>query len=177
MNGLYRVCPGCEGEFRSDILECPDCGLPLVERVETEPWRAPTAGRREGLAPSPDLIRLRTADLEWIDLLASRLDEEGIPSLVSTLPTPEASAHQESLESPERGRGRHYLFVRSSDASAAMKVDRQVLMEMVPEMDGVPDVARSDPETCPSCGARRPRGTAECPSCGLGFELADGGGS
>ena len=117
---------------------------------------------------------MRRADLEWIELLASRLAEAGVPSLVSTFPTPEASAHEGSLDSPERATGQHYLFVRYSDGSTARKVDRQVLLERVPEMDGVPDAARCDLDTCPLCGARWPRDVAECPSCALAFPWTTG---
>ena len=136
-----------------------------------EPWA--WAIFPEPLEPSPDLVRLRTAELEWIELLASRLAENGVPSLVHTLPKPDAVAHERSLESPELARGRHHLFVKPSDVETAVRVDREVLEELVPETNGLQDANEFDLDICPSCGASWPRNLSECPSCGLAFDLGD----
>lgn len=178
MRGLYKVCPGCGGEFTSKTQFCADCGLPLHDHAEPEPWaRAIFPERLERLEPSPDLWLLRAAELDWIELLAARLAENGVPSLVHTLPTPDATAHEESLESPELAYRQHYLFVRPGDGETASRVDRQVLEERVPESDGLRPASELDLDTCPSCGASWPRDLAECPSCGLAFSLGDSEGS
>ncbi len=174
MESAYKVCPECGGEFVPEMEVCPDCGETLRWSREVDAWDQPTlVGGLEPLEPSPELALVRADELGLIEALASRLVERGIRSLVHTSPTPDAAAHEESLAANELGRYRHFLFVRREDLGAAVEVDREVLLEEVPELAAAGDFTQPDLFTCPSCGSRWPEGTPECPGCGLGFELDD----
>lgn len=72
---MPRYCPECRGEFRDEIIRCPDCEVDLVaewalEKDEPEQDH------------SPPVTVLETADLAALGLARSLLEEAGIPHAV-----------------------------------------------------------------------------------------------
>lgn len=72
---MARYCPECRGEFRDEIIRCPDCGVDLVAEwalEKEEPERD----------HSPPVTVLSTADLAELAVAKSLLEEAGIPHAV-----------------------------------------------------------------------------------------------
>ena len=62
-------CPECGAEYRDEILECADCGVPLAAAPPEEPSHE----------AEPSVAVLRTGDAALLPVLRSLLSSAGIP--------------------------------------------------------------------------------------------------
>jgi hypothetical protein len=92
-------CPKCKYEYLEGVERCPDCGSPLVERLEEE--HAP-------LRPEAPLVKVAEGIRPMVEMLRDILRERGIYSMVR------ATGDAVMLEWP----GGHYraeILVRADD--------------------------------------------------------------
>lgn len=152
-----RVCPECDCEYQPRVERCSDCGVPLVDRLESDE-EEPVAGGEPGHAPAealppgeylPLLHRDTAAEL---DELAARLGERQLPYRVQV------------------HRGYSFeLRVRREEHEQALRALEGLLR---PEDFAEALPPGFDPEQgayaqCPACQAALPGGASECPECGL----------
>lgn len=64
-------CPNCRYEYKDDIVECPDCGAKLVDKLEEEAF--------ENIKYVP--FRTLPSRL-YAEMLKEALEKEGIPSII-----------------------------------------------------------------------------------------------
>ena len=72
---MPRYCPDCRGEFRDEIVRCPDCEVTLVAEWALE-------NREDERDHSPPVTVLSTADLAALAVAKSLLEEAEIPHAV-----------------------------------------------------------------------------------------------
>lgn len=158
---LHKVCPECGGEYRLEVEQCADCGVPLAFPEEI------AAREARELRPSPWLILLRTAPIAWVRALASDLDKQGIPYRIDR-----RSVREDGLLT---------LSVRSQDRQAAKGIDEARWRIEEPDSFAAaasPDATglRREPpsfKVCPVCGGEyRPDATA-CADCGSALVFPD----
>jgi len=109
----------------------------------------------EEIAPGEELHLLRSAQLDWIHALAERLTDLGIPRQVNPIDQRRAT---DSVWG---------LYVRPSDLARAQIVDRDVMLELMPDLPEDFDPSALDSGQCPACGDPVSDGLGECPGCGL----------
>lgn len=71
---MPRYCPECRGEFRDEIVTCPDCDVTLVAEWALEP--------EEERDHQPPVSVLSTRDTAALAVAKSLLDEAEIPYAV-----------------------------------------------------------------------------------------------
>lgn len=104
--------PQCRDEFRDDVVDCPDCRVPLVSE----------------LAVLTALVRVETPD-ELAELI-DRLERAGVPYLVQAGTAVRLIEEDEdSLSLPHAWEAR--LWIRSADAHRA----RASVQDMLPRVD------------------------------------------
>jgi len=139
-------CPECGGEYRTGIVDCPTCEVPLVEeRVE-----GPAPAREPRIAPV--LLDL----VGFIDEHEAR-DARGrlrAARITSELVIRDAPASASSVEDGEAA-DEYWIRVPASQAHAAAEVLE--LQAVLSE------------DACPFCGAPV-EGEGDCPRCGHRLE-------
>lgn len=65
-------CPNCKFEYNPGIEKCPDCGSPLVERLE----------EGEHMRPEAPVVKLAEGMRPMVEMLADMLRQKGIHSMV-----------------------------------------------------------------------------------------------
>jgi hypothetical protein len=169
----HRVCPKCGGEYRLEILRCPDCDVDLRTGPEERPaaeepeefyderpteeekqsaFRLPDPSRHE-IPASDDLVCLCCGTLTELAALWPALDDASIGHRIERAPYRKFDADC-------------CLYLRPEDCDAAERIWSAVS----PKAQG----AVPDEKTCPSCGASLLTQAPDCPACGLGLTtLAD----
>jgi hypothetical protein len=66
-------CPECKYEYKAGVERCPDCGSPLVERLEEE---------HVPLRPEAPLVKIAEGIRPMVEMLRDILRERGIHSMV-----------------------------------------------------------------------------------------------
>ena len=112
-------------------------------------------GSDDGLVAGEELQLVRSAQLDWIHALAERLAELGIPRQVNPIDQRRATDSTWGL------------YVRFVDLERAKLVDREVMLELMPDIPEDFDPSTHDTGQCPACGEPAPEGASECASCGL----------
>jgi hypothetical protein len=107
------------------------------------------------IAPGEEIHLVRSAQLDWIHALAERLAELGIPRQVNPIDQRRATDSTWGL------------YVRLPDLPRAQAVDREVMLELMPDLPEDFDPSALDTSQCPACGEPVSEGLAECPGCGL----------
>ncbi|MEX2209068.1 MAG: hypothetical protein WEF50_22855 [Myxococcota bacterium] len=109
----------------------------------------------EEIAPGEEIHLVRSAQLDWIHALAERLAELGIPRQVNPIDQRRATDSTWGL------------YVRPSDLPRAQAVDREVMLELMPDLPEDFDPSALDTSQCPACGDSVAEGSSECAGCGL----------
>ncbi len=107
------------------------------------------------IAAGEELQLVRSAQLDWIHALAERLAEAGIPRQVNALGERRATDSTWGL------------YVRPADLARALSVDRDVMLELMPDIPADFDPSTLDTSRCPACFEPLSEGIGECPACGL----------
>jgi hypothetical protein len=113
------ICPTCRSEYLPGVVECAQCGVPLVERLAPakpdEPW-AVVAQHTLQIAWNP-------IDAAAFDLLCleDALRDQGIESAFLPYRPGESGGFTDALRQPLQ------LLVRGSDTQRAREVAREVL--------------------------------------------------
>ena len=107
-----------------------------------------------------DLILLRSGDLHWIDALAERLQQKGIPFQLDIDETEYNSYHHTH---------RVDLYVSPDFLEQAKEIDTAFYFEQVPDAHPEQIQISEDTSHCPACGYFLDTGTPICPDCGLEF--------
>jgi predicted amidophosphoribosyltransferase len=156
---IPKVCPSCGEEYVATMERCAACDVTLVAAGEVV-FEAPAE-----LPPAAALAQLRVEHPTWIELLAERLAEAGIPSRVELLTTDRPA--RRGAPAPCA------LFVRPEDLERARGIDAELLRAQLPDLpDGV-DAGWSEAEACPACGTALDAEASECAGCGLAFRDAE----
>ena len=169
-----RVCAECGEEFRPDVVQCSDCGGPLVDQWDGD------AEEGEGAEPSPDPGGRRAAtafappaEPETRPLAWAQQARELVPA-ADLLRAASLAFHikPRQVEGEERPRG-YELRVRDADRDAARVAlasvagaDSGITLLEAHAADVDPDAHRVQ---CPACETEVAAGTTECPGCGLGL--------
>jgi hypothetical protein len=104
-----------------------------------------------------ELQLLRTASFDWTNTLAARLEEEGVPHRVTPV------GEKRSTD------GMWAVFVPFTELELAREIDREVLLELFPDLPDDFDPAATDLSTCPACQTPAAEGATSCAECGLAF--------
>jgi hypothetical protein len=112
-------------------------------------------GGVDEITPGEELHLVRSAQLDWIHALAERLAELGIPRQVNPIDQRRATDSTWGL------------YVRPSDLARAQVVDREVMLELMPDIPEDFDPSTLDTSRCPACDEPVGEGVGECPGCGL----------
>ncbi|HYB12958.1 MAG TPA: hypothetical protein VEG67_05770 [Myxococcota bacterium] len=154
MDGTYKVCPSCEGEYLPTVEVCPDCRVPLV--AEGEPRK--TRGESElVLPPGEGLVVIREAELAWAVGLGEALAAAGIPHRLDPPGTRPGSS------------ARWAVRVAEADAPRAAALDADHARRELPQLaEDTPGSAASE-DRCPGCGEPLAGDAGECTECGLVF--------
>ena len=156
---IPKVCPSCREEYVATVERCAACDVPLVAEGEVV-FAAP-----EELPPASELVRLRVEHPTWIEVLAERLAEAGIPSRVELV----ASDRPATRGAPAPCA----LFVRAEDVERARGIDTELLRTQVPDLPDDVSPEWREAEACPACGAALEAEASECAGCGLAFRDAE----
>lgn len=158
---LHKVCPVCDGEYRYDIERCADCGVPLVH-----PQEIALRDARE-LPPSPVLVLLCSAPIDWVQALAGDLERQGVRYRIDR-----RRAREEGLLT---------LYVRRQDWQAAKEVDEErarIEEPSLPEDITEPRELRQEApsyKVCPQCGGEYRLDIERCADCGTWLVLPANG--
>jgi ketosteroid isomerase-like protein len=153
----HVVCPECGSEFQPHVTRCIDCGAATVAPgaasgpIPDAPETVPEAEAEE--------IPIRTEELEWIESLRERFEQNGISSRIEALPS-------------TRHHHRCTILVPRRDALRAYELDRELLRERLDD-DGTELAEISSAGTCPFCGAEASPGSADCAHCGLQIKVSN----
>ena len=109
----------------------------------------------EEIAQGEEVVLVRRAQLDWIHALAERLAELRIPRHVNPLDQRRATDSTWGL------------YVRPADHARAQAADREVMLELMPDLPEDFDPSALDTSRCPACGEPVLEGAAECAGCGL----------
>jgi predicted amidophosphoribosyltransferase len=155
---IPKLCPRCGEEYLATVERCAACDVPLVAEGE---------GVFEAaleLPPAAELVRLRVEHPTWIETLAERLAEAGIPSRVELFAGDRPAT---------RGAAPCALFVRPEDAERAGAIDAELLRAQIPDLPEGVGSAWREAEACPACGSALDPDASECAGCGLAFRDAE----
>jgi len=104
-----------------------------------------------------ELQLLRSATFDWANALAARLEEENVPHRVT--PVGERRATD----------GVWAVFVPITELELAREIDREVMLELFPDLPDDFDPASLDTSRCPACQEPITEGATTCAACGLAF--------
>jgi hypothetical protein len=100
---------------------------------------------------------LRQATFEWVNALAQVLEEEGVPHRVT------------SADEKRSTDGMWAVYVPFTELARAQEIDRDVMLDLFPDLPDDFDPAALDTSQCPACGEPAAEGATSCASCGLAF--------
>jgi hypothetical protein len=159
--GPPRYCPECKGEFRPDVVVCPDCSvvlqdyLPAPEPAEDQPgYRGPLSMLCS--ASTPEEADFLISVLAEQDVRAVLMDDERTPVDYLHAPLVTVGAGQIIVGEMDLARAKEVL--------ASVEAEAQVSHECSEE---------GDQWTCEVCGAEVGPTAAACPRCGAEFEEDD----
>jgi hypothetical protein len=98
---------------------------------------------------------LRSATFDWTNRLAEKLEEEGVPHRV--LPVGEKRSTD----------GMWAVYVPQEEMELAREIDREVMLELFPDLPDDYDPAALDTSRCPACQEPVVEGATTCAECGL----------
>jgi hypothetical protein len=101
------------------------------------------------------LALLRSAQFDWAQTLAMALEDEGIAFRV-------VAVEETRTQSPQCA-----VYVSPADLERAREIDREIMLELFPDLPDDFDPARLDTSRCPACQEPVTEGAATCASCGL----------
>jgi hypothetical protein len=104
-----------------------------------------------------ELQLLRTAPFEWVTALAEALEIEGIEHRVTSAGQVRATNELWAV------------YVPFTEMERAREVDRDVMLDLFPDLPEDFDPAALDTSQCPACGEPAAEGATSCASCGLAF--------
>ena len=99
---------------------------------------------------------LRSAQFDWAQTLAVALEDEGIEFRVVPVDEGKKTAEPHCA-----------VYVDAAELERAKLIDREIMLELFPDLPDDFDPARLDTSRCPACQESVPEGAASCPSCGL----------
>ena len=102
------------------------------------------------------LALLRSAQFDWAQTLSLALEDEGIEFRVVPVDEQKRTAEPQCA-----------VYVTPADMERAREIDREIMLELFPDLPDDFDPARLDTSRCPACQEAVPEGAAACPSCGL----------
>ncbi len=98
---------------------------------------------------------LRTAQFDWAQTLAMALEDEGITFRV-------LAVEEKRTNEPQCA-----VYVAPGELERAREIDREVMLELFPDLPDDFDPGALDTSRCPACQEPVLEGAASCPSCGL----------
>lgn len=104
-----------------------------------------------------ELQLLRSATFDWANALAAALEAEGVPHRVTAVGERRATD------------GQWAVYVPFTELEVAREIDREVMLELFPDLPDDFDPAALDTSRCPACQEPVPEGATSCASCGLAF--------
>jgi len=104
-----------------------------------------------------ELQLLRSATFDWANALAARLEEEGVPHRVTSVGERRATD------------GLWAVYVPFTEMEVAREIDREVMLELFPDLPDDFDPAALDTSRCPACQEPVLEGATACAECGLAF--------
>jgi hypothetical protein len=107
--------------------------------------------------PEAELHLLRSATFEWTNALAARLEEEGVSHRVTSVGERRAT---DALWA---------VYVPLAELEVAREIDREVMLELFPDLPDDFDPATLDTSRCPACQEPVVEGATTCAECGLAF--------
>jgi hypothetical protein len=105
--------------------------------------------------PEGQLQLLRSAQFGWAQTLAAALEDEGIVFRV-------VAVEETRTKEPQCA-----VYVSPGDLERAREIDREIMLELFPDLPDDFDPARLDTSRCPACQEPVVEGAATCASCGL----------
>jgi predicted amidophosphoribosyltransferase len=146
-----RRCPECGEEFMPHVVNCSDCGTPLVSAYEGE--EPPAAA---GAPPPED-------PAEYVSVVSGLTSEAAAEAARHF-----AAAGIAFATALDARRGGLRLGVARARVREAMEVlEREGIVPRQP--DSAEGAVALEGGPCPACGDPVQPGTAECPGCGLHF--------
>ena len=109
----------------------------------------------------PELLLVRSATFDWAHALAQKLEEEGVPHRV------EAIGERRATD------GVWGVFVPKAELELAKEIDREVMLELFPDLPDDYQGVSEDSGRCPACQEPVSEGAATCPSCGLALLVSE----
>jgi hypothetical protein len=109
-----------------------------------------------------ELLLLRSATFDWVNALAAKLEEEGVPHRVQAIGERRATD------------GVWGVFVPKEELELAKEIDREVMHELFPDLPEDFEGVGSDSGRCPACQEPVTEGAATCASCGLALLEGEG---
>ena len=100
---------------------------------------------------------LRSMQFDWAQTLAQALEDEGIVFRVLAV-----EEQKQKTAEPQCA-----VYVAAADMARAREIDREIMLELFPDLPDDFDPAGLDTGRCPACQDPVPEGAASCPSCGL----------
>ena len=140
-------CPKCKLGFSPETIDCPSCGIELVEENELER----DTGEAELESDVSGLNLLRECAASWSEKLLAALSEEDVPFRAL----------------PQIGSGMISIYVADEHLELARRIDHLVFQSEVADAASVPYAKDLKFGDCPACGATLGELDRECLSCGL----------
>ena len=109
-----------------------------------------------------ELLLVRSATFDWVNALSAKLEEEGVPHQVEPIGERRATD------------GLWGVFVAKEELPLAQEIDREVMLELFPDLPDDFAGVGPDPGRCPACQEPVTEGSATCPSCGLALLESEG---
>jgi predicted amidophosphoribosyltransferase len=152
-----KICASCGAEYAPDAQVCADCGGKLLFPEEYEKLFQP-------LTETDELVLIRQAPIGYINELMEHMRKAGIRAGIALHAQPPGTCSPRSC-APRTLFG---LYVTKPDEAAAKEVDRLHWLQGAPEEGSSFRYTEQELQgVCPACGSAVPKGSMECPECGL----------
>lgn len=164
-----QYCPDCMEEYRSDILTCADCHIPLVsgeKLLARQGSKQNQTGDSMVISPDDDLVTVRKGSLVQMKDFQTMLKRKGIPSLAVS---EDSNCGQGSCAT------NLFVQIRRDDFQevAAILERDHIRSTGLEDHDlstaGAVIDTEAEQATCPACGYRFSTAESTCPDCGLCF--------
>lgn len=153
----FKICASCGAEYSPDAQVCADCGGKLLFPEEYEKLSKP-------IAEGEELVLIRQGQVGYIKELQEHMRRAGIRSAIAFHAPPPGTC-------PPKGSASRTLFglyVTTADEAAAKEIDRLHWLQGAPEEGSSFRYTEQELQgVCPACGSAVPKGSMECPECGL----------